>query len=354
MSKKTENSGVMTSQEFFRLANNFYGTRNLAVDPLRYALDIDLTNYVAANRDTLKDRKKVAFVWICLNPPYWQFAADMLQGAREFFLPGHDTDFFLWSDIPRDGEGIVGVINGFKALDPNYDEAQGIAQLTSLSRLIHEGMTVIPTEPVEWPMPTLMRYHLFLQQEEKLKDYDYIFYCDVDMKFVSVVGDEILGNGLTAALHPGYAIDKKFWPPYEPNRESACYIPRPGKIIDDGGKPRFMPMYFAGGFQGGRAKDFIQAMKDMKKLIDRDFTKNYIPIWNDESAWNKYLFEHEPEIVLTPSYIFPDSLLEEYYYPLWGVRYPPKLMTLTKKFSTSKEGGAAAAQMIEQMKGLRK
>jgi hypothetical protein len=90
-------------------------------------------------------------------------------------------------------------------------------------------------------------------------------------------------------------------------------------------------------------------MKEMKKNIDKDFTNNYIAIWNDESHWNAYLAKNEPEVVLTPSYIYPDSLIDDYYVKIWGVNYQPKLMTLTKKFSTSSEGGTAVNEMLKSL-----
>jgi hypothetical protein len=312
---------ALSPEEFTRLANNFYFSKGIPADYERIALDSQLCNYIATGREITKKRYKIAFVWICLNAPYWQYAHDMIEGAKKFFLPGHDTDYFLWSDMPPES---------------NY------------------GATVFPTEAVDWPLPTLMRYSLFLQQEEKLKEYDYIFYCDVDMKFVGVVGDEILGEGLTAAQHPMYALDKKFWPPYEPNQESTAYINRPGKVVSENGQPRFMPLYYAGGFQGGKSDVFIKAMKVMKKSIDADFSKNYVAIWNDESHWNKYLTENPPDVVLTPSYIYPDSLIKEYYEPIWGCSYQPKLMTLTKKFSTSAEAAQATMAAIDHLKTLPK
>lgn len=310
-----ENPDIITPEQFTRLANNFYMANGVVSDYNRIITDSNLCNYVLTHKEDAKTKYKVAFLWICLNPHYWEYAREMIEGARKFFLPGHQTDYFLWSDMPPEN---------------NY------------------GATVFPTEPVEWPLPTLMRYSLFLQQEEKLKDYDYIFYCDVDMKFMGIVGDEILAKeGLVAAQHPMYALKKEYWAPYESNPKSQAYVKRPGRLISDNGMPRFMPLYLAGGFQGGKADAFIKAMKVMKKMIDKDFTMNFVPIWNDESVWNKYLFDNPPEIVLSPSYIYPDSLIKEYYIPLWGCDYPPKLMTITKKFSLTKEGGEAVKKMIE-------
>ena len=303
----------MDTQEFLRLANNFYISKGVEASIERIALDAEFVNYYVSHQEDIKKRFKVALLCICLNEPYWSFAKEMIDGAKKFFLPGHQTDFYFWTDMP----------------DTNF------------------GATIIPTESVAWPYPTLLRYNLFLQQEEKLKDYDYIFYCDIDMKFVNCVGDEILGEGITAAQHPMYALRKEYWPPYEPNEHSASYIKRPGRLIDDGGKPRFMPLYFAGGFQGGRAGKFIQAMKATKKIIEKDLNQSYVPIWNDESAWNKYLSENPPDIVLTPSYIYPDSLIKEYYEPLWGQSYQARLITVTKPFSISSEGGEALKKILE-------
>lgn len=261
-------------------------------------------------------KKKVALLFISLNSNYWPYFKQVMEDCKHNFLPQHKVDYFVWSDMPE-------------------------SEIT--------GATVIPTEAIEWPAPTLMRYHLFLNQEEKLKEYDYIFYLDADMRVVQKISDEILGEGLTAAEHPMYALRKEYIPPYEPNEKSAAYIKRPGRVIDENGKPRFKPYYIAGGFQGGRAEEFIKAMKEMKKGIDHDFDKlNYTAIWNDESHWNKYVFDgyNGPLIVLGPEYIYPDSLIKEYYEPLWGKKYDPKIITLTKPFSLSKEGGKALTEML--------
>lgn len=266
-----------------------------------------------------KKRKKVALCLVGINERYWDYLKQVILDAREHFLPQHSVDFHVWSDMP---EGTI------------------------------EGVTHHPVEPVEWPAPTLMRYHLFLDKEELLKKYDYVFYCDADMRIVTKISDDILGKGLTAAPHPGYAVKPQYIPPYEPNKDSKAYIPRLGYLADEGGKRRFIPFYAAGGFQGGTAREFLKAMKVMKKNIDWDFDKiNYTAIWNDESHWNKYLWDYQRKggdiTFLDVSYIYPDSLIQEYYIPLWGKKYDPKIITITKPFSLSKQ----AAQELHEMMG---
>lgn len=249
---------------------------------------------------------KVAMLFICLNEPYWEFIGKAVSGAKQFFLPGHNVDYFLWSDIPE-------------------------------AKTKEMGVKLFPTEPIEWPYPTLFRYHMFTQQEDAFKDYDYVFYCDADMLFANMVGDEILGEGLTAAQHPMYALRENLQYPTEPNPESTAFIKRPGMYGVKNGKPFFQPMYYAGGFQGGKTKDFFKAANEIKKNIDKDLdSKKYIARWNDESHWNRYLFDNPPSVVLSPAYIYPDSLIKEYYEPIWGRSYQPKLITITKKFSLVK------------------
>ena len=256
-------------------------------------------------------RYKVAIVSLCLNQPYWQYASDMIASGRKHLLKDHNVDFILFTDMP---------------VDTKIDAK------------------IIPTEAFPWPAPTLFRYSVMLKQEELFSSYDFVFFCDIDMKFVSRVGDEILGD-LVAAQHPMYAIRQGYIPPYEPNPNSASFIPRLGKVLTENNKKRFQPYYLAGGFQGGRSDVWIKAMKEMKEMIDKDFMENnYVPVWNDETAWNAYMHKNYPlmenVVVLNPSYIYPDSLINEYYRPLWGRNFVPKLITITKKFSLTKEGGA--------------
>jgi len=368
--------------------------------------DIDvLSGFLKSTKEKFES-KKVALMFVSINYPYWQYALQVIEDAQKYFLPGHKTDFFLWSDMPQwtqeeiqkkidaleeeqtgDKETIffdlvtkyinalylganvdqTSVIQGMRRIGlevqflPPDESGQNHLMVNNIDeqtpnkikeatrkfllqyKNLRETCKIQEVEPVEWPYGTLMRYSMFLQQEEALKDYDYVFYMDVDMRIVNYVGDEILGQGLTIAPHPGYALRKELWPPYEPNPQSASYIKRPGKVIMLDGNPRFMPFYAAGGFQGGTSKSYIHAIKETKKLIDKDLTvNNYIPIWNDETAWNKFVFDCQTQaeidqtIFLTPSYIYPDSLIKEYYEKFWGRSYTPRIITLTKPFTVQK------------------
>jgi hypothetical protein len=366
---------------------------------------------VVVNNDHLKvnfkKKQKVALTFICLNERYWPYLTQVIKDCTQHFLPHHNVDYFVWTDMEkwkdiraeyaRVMESLSGRVEErnkqmvdilcqlylrtflypttppiIKALEAKgmflrIDHKQGIGSvevkwpqgapipdevifqtlkdaaeqiLAGVSReidMVLQTCNIIETEPVEWPYPTLMRYHLFLNEADRLKGYDYVFYLDSDMKIVQKISDDILGPSLTAAPHPGYALAPKFIPPYEPNKESQAYLPRLGYVTQEGDKQRFVPFYAAGGFQGGRTKAWIRAMKVMKRKIDADFNKNYTAIWNDESHWNRYLWDFQRKggdiTFLDVSYIYPDSLIKEYYEGIWGRSYEPKIITLTKPFS---------------------
>lgn len=312
----------------------------------------------------LEKKKRVALLLIGLNTHYWPYLKQVIEDARVNFLPHHNVDYFIWTDIPESDvdlekklsthptEEQIGQLREFAK---DTDDLMQIQKLISREKLMDvvnfirdkKDIVVTETDPLEHRYCTLLRYHLFLQQEEKLKDYDYIFYLDVDMRIVSKVSDEVLGEALTCAEHPMYSLAPRFHPPYEPNKDSSAFIPRVGQVISDEKGTRFRPLYLAGGFQGGKPKHFIKAMKVMKKRIDRDLDNNYVAIWNDESHWNRYLFDYTGTLtVLPPAYIYPDSLIKEYYEPIWGRSYEPKIVTITKPFMLSKEAGQ---QLRDQM-----
>lgn len=315
----------LNTVNWVREAHNFLRARNsdYQVDQINF-LNEYVNNVLDQAKAPPKPSFKVGFMFVCINQPYWQYMKPVFDGVRAYVLPGHEVEIMVWTDMQ------------------NYPEA----------RDVNYGATVFKTESVQWPYPTLMRYHFFLQEEEYLKKFDYIFYLDLDMRVVGVVGDEILGAGLTAAPHPMYALRQPLWYPYEADTGSAAYIRQPGRVEIEDGKKIFKPFYGAGGFQGGRTHLFLDAMKEMKGTIDQDLSHGYIARWNDESHWNAYLFKHQEEIPITyldQSYVYPDSLIEEYYKRIWGRDFTPRIITLTKPFSTSKQGGAEARAKLANM-----
>jgi hypothetical protein len=273
----------------------------------------------------MKDTKpRIALLTICLNEPYWQYIQRLYESANEFLFADDsvEVDYILFTDMPE---------------VPDWGGKRNI--------------TVIPTIPQPWPMPTLMRYHTYLTEKELLKEYDYIFHCDVDMLFVAPVGGEILSDGITACMHPMWTTRKGHeYAPFDPNPNSTAYV-------NEEEYWKNPTPYYAGGFQGGTTDKWIGVMESLRKSIDADFMPSeekpggYIARWNEESHWNRYLLDNPPDKTLDPSYIWPDSLIEEYYGKIWpeGHGYSAKLVTLTKPFTITKAGGDAVRDKIKRL-----
>jgi histo-blood group ABO system transferase len=230
-----------------------------------------------------------ALLLIATGPMYWGFAKNLIVSAKQYFI---QHDVILFTDSPE-----------------RFDAAHKIA---------------IPS--AGYPAATLNRYHTFLAQKNLLSSYDNLFYSDVDMKFVQPVAEAmILSDGITATLHPGFAVDRmhphagfvsKVGTP-ERRPESACYIPESASNL-----------YFCGGFNGGRASAYLHMAEQIRAMIDSDAAKGIVPFWHDESGINKFLYDNPPARILSPSFCYPEGYDGGYGWPIDEHR--PVLLALNK------------------------
>ena len=148
-----------------------------------------------------------------------------------------------------------------------------------------------------------------MKRESELSNFDYVFHCDADARFVGEIGDEILGEGITAIQHPSTASNtgdasEISWDltedfkkgTFEPNPNSLAYI-----------TPEEQKKYFCGAIQGGLSKEYLAAMKVIEKNIDDDLGQNIVARYHDETHWNRYLLENPPDTILPFWYCFPES-----------------------------------------------
>ena len=192
-----------------------------------------------------------------------------------------------------------------------------------LNQDVPENVKMFPVPTEKWPLPTLFRFKYMLSAKEELLNMDYLFYTDVDMKAINTIGDEILplNEKLVATAHPGFY--KKSLGTPEKRQISRAYI----------GSHEKREYYVCGGFNGGKANDFVQAMEIMNEMIQDDYSKNIIPIWNDESIWNRFYVTNQRFFkILTPEYCYPEG---KYAFPGMGnyqtiTRLTPRLLALEK------------------------
>jgi hypothetical protein len=199
---------------------------------------------------------------------YKQFFQQLYDSFEKHVLTQHEKTYFYFTD------------------DTN--------QVTSSNVKMYET----PAEP--WPLPTLFRYKYMLPAKEELLKMDCLIYTDIDMLAINTIGDEILPNGinekLVATAHPGFY--KKSLGTPEKRQISRAYI----------GPHEQRDFYVCGGFQGGKSEDYVIAMEIMNQLIQEDYSKNIIPIYHDESIWNRfYVTNKQFYKILTPEYCYPEG-----------------------------------------------
>ena len=218
--------------------------------------------------------KKIGLILIATNK-YKVFVQPLIESARSFFLKNHEVTYFLFTDTDEFNE-------------------------------MGDDVIVNKIEHLPWPFITLYRYKTFLKHKDILKTQDYLFYCDIDMRFVDYVGDEILGN-LVATIHPGFNGGRGT---PETRTQSTAFISDNVPLV-----------YYAGGFNGGSSYEFLKMSEHIDTNIDIDYKNGIIAIWHDESHLNKFLTENTPTNVLSPSYCYPES---------WSLLYDKKLLALDK------------------------
>jgi hypothetical protein len=190
---------------------------------------------------------------------YREFLPPFLESAYRFFCADFGPTFHIWTEPERPFTEVWSSRQErhVHCRDPRY------------------CWHPLPHEP--WPGITLHRWSTMLAQSDSLLESDFTFFCDVDMRFLRPVGEEILSD-LVAVLHAGFFRDPPHELPFERRLESrACVLLSRGKC------------YYAGGFQGGRTKRWLSICREMDDWTRCDEEQGIIPVAHDESYWNCYL-----------------------------------------------------------------
>lgn len=217
--------------------------------------------YKYSPKNNIIEKKYNIGLLLIVTGKYIDFLDELLYGAREYFLINHNVTFHIFTDninIPH----------------KNYKD-------TKLYKIEHK----------KWPYPTLFRYNNFVTYKEDLLKEDFLFYSDVDMKFVNFVNEEILGNKV-ATIHPGF-LGGRGTP--EDNPKSTAFISGDENLT-----------YFAGGFNGGTSSEFIKMSEIINNNINKDLKNNIIAKWHDESHMNRYFCTNKPDVILDPGYCYSE------------------------------------------------
>lgn len=214
---------------------------------------------------------------------YDKFIQGLISSADSYFLNNYDVTYYIFSDKSP--------------------------SIKSRRNVVH-----IPITHKPFPFASMDRFKHFIQNADKLTT-SFLYYIDVDSLFVDRVDKEIFGN-LVGVQHCGYYLKQG---PVENNPQSCLYIPDTNRYKN----------YFGGGFSGGRHSSYLSLAKWCSDHIEQDVANGIIPIWHDETAINRYFLDHEPDIILNPSYHYPQSNTD-YYKKKWGRDFHPRIMLLDK------------------------
>ena len=217
---------------------------------------------------------------------YIQFVEKLLESIENNFLVGHDISCLLFTDN-------------------DLEEAS-------------DNIKVSKIEHKTWPEPALKKYNYIYSEQEYLKQFDYTYLFDADVYFVDKVADEVLED-LVGVIHPYKVLEDKSVYPYEARKESTAYVPDVDRS-----------KYYAAAFAGGKSDKFLEMAKTISERVSEDEKNGIVAVWHDESHLNKYFNENPPKD-LSPSYMFPEELVNNPNYP-----WKPKLIAVNKDaFDTS-------------------
>ncbi len=219
--------------------------------------------------ETTSARKTKVGILYIVTGRYVVLWPEFIESLREKFLPDCEKHVYLFSDQ-----------------DDFFTPAPDI--------------TYIHMEHRPWPYSTLLRYHTFLEHVDKWQDCDYMFYLNADYIFWKTVTRDMIfpgpEGGIISVLVPKCvdAAPDEF--PYERSPESRACIPF--------GQGKY---YYAGGFNGGPAKDFLAMSRAIDEATQDDLDRGVIAAWHDESQLNRYLLDNPPAVVLPKTYLWSES-----------------------------------------------
>ena len=191
----------------------------------------------------------IAILYICTGR-YTIFWDVFFQSCEQYFLPGHERHYFVFTD----GE-IAYVDNG----------------------RVHR----IEQPRLGWPHDTLKRFHMFSRIQEDLASFDYIFFFNANCEFRMPVDESILPSekeGIVVTQHPGFynkSGDELF---YDRNPASRAYIPY-----------GLGEHYVCGGVNGGCCDAWLTLVNTLRDAIDEDEANGIVALWHDESHINRYI-----------------------------------------------------------------
>lgn len=237
-------------------------------------------------KEKIQAKEKIAILYICTGK-YVVFWKQFYRSMEKRFLQQSIVEYFVFTDA------------------------------ASIYAEEDEHVHKVEQKLLGWPYDTLMRFDIFLTQEEQLKNYDYIFYFNANCFCKKVITEEEFlprKEGILFTRHPGFYAKEANEFTYDRNPQSAAYIPEGKGSI-----------YIAGGLNGGKREDYLTLIHTLDERIKSDLANDVIARYHDESQINRYLYEKmergDTFKLLDPGYCYPEG---------WKLPFVHKITILDK------------------------
>ncbi len=197
----------------------------------------------------------VAMLYICTGA-YNVFWKDFYPNFEQYFLPGHDKTYFVFTDA----DAIA------------HEEQPNVRR--------------IPWQARPWPYSTMARFDAFLSQEEALKTFDWLIFananllCQQTVPADMVLPDPTAGQELFVVYDLPYRGRDPIFLPYERRPRSRAAIPY-----------NCGQNYVEGGLNGGTSAAFLALSRELKARMDADLADGIIACHHDESHLNRLVAE---------------------------------------------------------------
>jgi len=214
-------------------------------------------------------KKSIAILYIATGP-YIAFWNNFFDSFEKYFLKETEVHYYVFTDAKT--------------------------FYNSSNSRVH----IIEQKAEPWPLPTLLKFHRFLEIRDELIKYDYIYQSNANIictkavkeaDFLPQINSE---EKLMFTLHPGFYNRPKYEWPYDRNKQSGAYVP-----FNKGDN------YVFGAMNGGCSKEYIDFISELNKGITEDLKNNRIALWHDESWVNKSIIGRRDYRLLHPGFCYP-------------------------------------------------
>lgn len=219
--------------------------------------------------------KSIAVCYIATGP-YIQFFNEFRDSVRKFFLPGFKKTFYVWSD-------------------------------TEVEECTDTVYTMKHWE--RWPEAAQYRFRTFLTREEELRKHDYVCFFNANSIVSRVIEEKDI---IDPYLPFSSAVHMQM--PYMEEETRSNWLhnaywtnePESPAFIDFETLRNSYGCWLMGGFQLGRANDFMDMCKTVTSWMELDRRAGRVLKWHDEPYFNKYAIDHGVKR-LSPEYLYPEG-----------------------------------------------